>query len=105
MVRVLARLLAWVLIGGTVLVLALLFLAPPLQPCLPGITLAGQPAVDWCGPSRPAWLASLSAIERFEVDHQALMPAMILGSPFLTIATCESLWRLLRRRVPDANGA
>lgn len=85
---------ALVAVGVVVFVLAMLFVAAPLQPCSPGVGAS----IDWCGPSRPAWLASLPPIDRFLVDNRDVLPLIWVGLAVLAGVAAELIWRLVASR-------
>jgi hypothetical protein len=73
-------------LGAVVLVGALLTFGGQVQQCL-------SPCLD----TRPAWLASLSPIERFAVEHPDALPILWLGLPLVAVLGVELVWRLVRR--------
>jgi hypothetical protein len=81
-----------------VLGLALTLLGPPLQPCFPAVGL-DQPQA--CAAERPAWLASLSPLERFEVEHRDLLAGILILAS-LGPAILASWARRLRRQRPSS---
>lgn len=82
-------------VGGLAFMLALLLLAPQIQPCFPGV---GAPAARWCDPFRPAWLASLSPVERFLVDNRDVLPVLWAGLAAAAVLGVELVWRFVRSR-------
>jgi hypothetical protein len=88
------RPLAMVSLAIGLALLALWFLGPPIQPCFPGV---GAPASFWCDSGRPAWLASLSPFERFEVEHHGLFPLVGLIAAAVIPLGVELVRRGIRR--------
>lgn len=83
---------AWVhlvafLVASLVAMLALFLIGPSVQQCL---GLGGCPT--------DAWLASLSPVDRFLLDHREVVPWIDLGIGVLVFLVIEGVALLVRRR-------
>jgi hypothetical protein len=84
-----------VVLGVSVLLVALVFLGGSVQPCL---------SFGACIDTRAAWLDSLSPFDRFRVEHADTMKWIAFGLPIAAIVLAETTWRAARHwRTPRGN--